>query len=63
LVEGFEEVGFVFDICYVWVGGIELGLVVEKVCLIIGCIDFVYVNDSCDVFDFGVDWYVNFGVG
>lgn len=62
-VIGEFDVGFCLDICYVHVGGEELVGVVECVCVIIGCVDLVYVNDSCDVFDFGADWYVNLGFG
>jgi deoxyribonuclease-4 len=61
--QGVEHVGFCFDTCHAWAGGIELGDAVDKVRAITGRIDLVHANDSRDGFDSGADRHANFGHG
>ncbi len=57
------DVGFCFDTCHAWAGGIELLDAVDRVKAITGRVDLVHANDSKDGFDSGRDRHDNFGQG
>ena len=61
-LDGFD-VGFCFDTCHAWAGGIEFPDAAEKVKAITGRIDLVHANDSQGGFDSGRDRHQNFGNG
>ena len=58
-----HDVGFCFDTCHAWAGGIELLDAVDRVKAITGRVDLVHANDSKDGFDSGRDRHDNFGQG
>jgi deoxyribonuclease IV len=58
-----NDVGFCFDTCHAWAGGIELLDAVDRVKAITGRVDLVHANDSKDGFDSGRDRHENFGQG
>jgi deoxyribonuclease-4 len=56
-------VGFCFDTCHTWAGGMDLATAVEKITAITGKIDLVHANDSKDAAGSGRDRHANIGQG
>ncbi len=61
-LDGFD-VGFCFDTCHAWAGGMSLPEDVAKVRAITGRIDLVHANDSLGEQGSGRDRHANFGAG
>jgi deoxyribonuclease-4 len=61
-LDGFD-VGFCFDTCHAWAGGMVLPDDVAKVRAITGRIDLVHANDSLGEANSGRDRHANFGAG
>jgi len=60
---GHTDVGFCFDTCHAWAGGIDLTDAVAKIKAITGRIDLVHANDSKDIANSGRDRHDNIGNG
>ena len=60
---GHSGVGFCFDTCHAWAGGMDLATAVEKITAITGKIDLVHANDSKDAAGSGRDRHDNIGNG
>ena len=60
---GHSGVGFCFDTCHAWAGGMDLATAVEKITAITGKIDLVHANDSKDAAGSGRDRHANIGQG
>ncbi len=61
-LDGFD-VGFCFDTCHAWAGGMALPDDVARVRSITGRIDLVHANDSLGEANSGRDRHANFGAG
>ncbi|MCB0915074.1 MAG: deoxyribonuclease IV [Actinobacteria bacterium] len=57
------DVGFCFDTCHAWAGGMALPEDVAEVRAITGRVDLVHANDSLGERDSGRDRHANFGAG
>lgn len=60
---GDSGVGFCFDTCHAWAGGMAMPEAATIVREITGRIDLVHANDSRGGFDSGVDRHAAFGTG
>lgn len=60
---GASGVGFCFDTCHAWAGGMTMPEAVTIVREITGRIDLVHANDSRGGLDSGVDRHATFGTG
>lgn len=60
---GHTDIGFCFDTCHAWAGGMDLADAVEKIKAITGRIDLVHANDSKDAAGSGRDRHDNIGKG
>jgi len=60
---GHTDIGFCFDTCHAWAGGIDLTDAVTKIKSITGRIDLVHANDSKDAASSGRDRHANIGQG
>lgn len=60
---GHSGVGFCFDTCHAWAGGMDLATAVAKITAITGKVDLVHANDSKDAAGSGRDRHDNIGNG
>lgn len=58
-----HDVGFVFDTCHAWAGGMDLDELVDPLLEAVGQVDLVHVNDSKDPHNSGRDRHEHLGDG